>query len=142
MRAKYFHLLVPLFFLFSCENIKQSEAKQRKIDSLQYRLNQLESRIAEGQKFVLAVIYYKQGTYNMTDNKFENVSDYIEYTQIEEHNNGITETEKYKILDNLENELRNRCGLTLHSIIKRECLVFDSYIEASEYKQNLLNKRP
>lgn len=62
------------------------------------------------------------------------ISDIIETTNIDE-------TYNYKLLDNLETKLRNEYTFGIHSISKRECAIFDTYVKASYFRRNLTDRQ-
>lgn len=130
--------IILLLVIVSCRN--NSEVEDLKLQNEQLR-NQLEETKTIDKKFVVAVIYHKRGTYvySSSDNKtgFEGpIKDYVYYSDILETEN-VDETAKYKILDNLEDELRRGYDKSVHSIIRRECNVFNTYVEASKFLRTI-----
>jgi hypothetical protein len=91
-------------------------------------------------KYLVAIIYHKRGAYMIggTDNPKPGfhgpIEDYTWCSEIIETTD-VNETVKYRIIDEVEDEMRNRFRESIHSITKRDCMVFDTYIEASEYRR-------
>ena len=138
---KYFFILLTLIFLQSCKNEKELE--KIKIENQQLK-QQLEDRTVQKTKFLIGIIYNKRGTYTSysTDGKegfSGKINNFVNYTDIIETDN-YDETSKYKILDELESDMRKRYGPTIYSIVNRECKVFDNYISASEYLRDIRDK--
>jgi len=137
--AKYLLIMAIAFAEMHCSSGNIKLESKEKSDS--NTSTSVEKSNANLTKYVFAVIYHKRGRYVSSENKsgFEGpIENYLYYSDIVEATE-VNETAKYKILDKLEDELRNQFGYSVHSITKRECLVFDTYIEASEYRRKIRN---
>ena len=136
---KYLLIILFAFSEIHCSN-KNNTLEENKNGNSSITEKNLEKNQT---KYLFAVIYHKRGTYESGSDKsgfVGAIENYLYYSEIIEATH-VNETVKYKILDNLENELRNKFRLSVYSITKRECLVFDTYIEASEYRRKIRDQR-
>lgn len=131
-------LIFAILFLQSCKKNDEVELLKHQNEILK---KEIESRKVETKKYMVAVIYNKRGNFVINPSNYTSgfegpIKNYINYSDIIETNDA-SETSKYKALDELENKTRRKFTNSIHSITKRECKVFDTYIDASEYLRSI-----
>lgn len=134
-------ILSVILMLFSCKNNSELETLKKENEKLK---EQLETTNNPSTKFLIGIIYNKRGDYVSASSDGKTgftgkISNYVNYTDIIETTE-FNETSKYKILDELENDMRRKYGLTIYSIESRECKIFEDYISASEYLRTIRDK--
>lgn len=152
---KHLILLFSLIILSSCNQGKFEES-QSKVDSLllenynlKNKISHLESILEKRNqpKYVWTVVHHKRGyfvsSYDVDTGKnssgFKGTpQNYIYYSEIETIKD-FDESKKFKLQDELERELRNQFGTSVHSIQKRETFVFESYEKASQHRYKYIN---
>lgn len=129
--------------IFSC-NSGESQNKEDKFDGLFIENERNKGRLQEMEKqlnmtkYVWTVIEHKRGEYTTYSTNGRTgftgpLSNYIFYSdviKVDEYN----QDKDYMLQDNLEKELRNQFGPSVHSIKNRKTFVFDSYKDASMYR--------
>lgn len=123
--------------LISCKD-KEIEALREENERLRIE-NYQQTKTA----YVWTVIECKVGDYIVNDNYgrrgiVDGAQNTLFWSEIEEVRN-FNEDVKYRLQDELEKKCRQRFHVTLHSIIKKETFVFESYVEASQFKDQVLN---
>lgn len=125
---------IALISLTSCRN--------KEIEDLRMENERLRNENFQQTQsvYVWTVIQCKQGNYWTYGNygRLENVKEHMYWSEIELVYN-FNEDVKYQLQDKLENEVRRRLGQNLHSIQNRDTFIFDSYAEASQFKDKVLN---
>lgn len=132
-------LLIGLVLItfFSCKN---KELEELRLENEQLR----NEKFQQSQTvYVWTVIECKVGSYTLDNGYgkegfFNGTTNTLYWSDIEELNN-FNEDIKYQLQDELEKKCRNRYGMALHSIQKKETLTFNSYAEASQFKDSVLN---
>ena len=161
------YLIPVLALLLSCVSKNEFEEIQNINDSLRIEIQSLKNTISDQEldlknsestisylnsdlkkqnqtKFVWTIIEHKRGRYIVSltggdigfEGPIENYIYYSEVIQIEEFN----ENKEYLLQDQLEKNLRQKFGHTVHSIQNRQTFVFDTYKEASEHRYSFINK--
>lgn len=128
---------MALIFLTSCRN--------KEIEDLRMENERLRNEMFQQFQTVYAwtIIECKVGSYTLDNGYgkkgfFNGTDDVLYWSEIEMVNN-FNEDIKYKFQDELENKCRKRYGMALHSIQKKETFTFNSYAEASQFKNKVLN---
>lgn len=127
-------ICIALIALTSCKN--------KELEELKIENERLKNEMFQESQTVYAwtVIHCKQGTYIWSQHyeRLEKVKEHSYWSEIElvyDYN----EDAKYQLQDKLENQIRNKLGQNLHSILNRETFIFDSYAEASQFRNNVIN---
>lgn len=128
---------VTLITLSSCKN---KELEELRLENEQLR----NEKFQQSQTvYVWTVIECKVGNYTLDNGYgkegfFNGTNNTLFWSDIEEVN-VFNEDIKYKFQDELENKCRQRYGRALHSIQKKETFTFNSYTEASQFKDSVIN---
>lgn len=130
--------------LQSCNNSTANESLVRENELLRKQLNEELKEQVTQTKYVWSIIYFKSGsfTWGSADPKGHfkpgSIQDKIFWSDISEVND-FNEDKKYMLLDELEENLRSKYRVNVHSIQKREAHEFNSYKEASEFRNSIVN---
>jgi len=134
-------LLLLLFGLQSC-NTAEIESLQKQNDALIEENRELASQLYRRSqtKYVYSVVYYRSGIISVSSHgsRIINAENHIYFSQIEEII-GYDNSVKYRLQDDLENQLRTFNSSSLESIQNRETFAFNTYEEASQHRYNLVN---
>lgn len=128
---------ILLISLTSCRN-KELEELRTENERLRNEMFQQFQTV-----YTWTIIECKVGTYTLDNGYgkkgfFKGTDNTLYWSDIEEMN-VFNEDVKYHLQDKLEKKCRERYGMALHSIQKRETFTFNSYAEASQFKDNVLN---
>lgn len=88
--------------------------------------------------------YFKSGSFTWGSNdpkghfKPGSIQDKMFWSDIEEIYD-FNEDKEYRLLDELEKNLRSKYRVNVYSIEKRQAHVFNSYKEASEFRNSVVN---
>jgi hypothetical protein len=133
--------ILLLLSVFACNDSKTKE-ENKKLKTEIERLKQ-EKEKKDSPKFVWTVLYCKTATYSRNPlsgkESYSNIKDRIYWSEITEFSN-FNENLKYRLQDELENQIRSNLQEALYSVQDRKTYVFDSYKEASEFKFKKVNQ--
>lgn len=125
--------------------ITLSSCKNKELEELRLENQQLRNeKYRESQTvYVWTTIQCKVGSYTVDNGYgkegfFNGTTNTLYWSDIEQINN-FNEDIKYQLQDELEKKCRNRYGMALHSIQKKETFTFNSYAEASQFKDSVTN---
>ncbi|KAA5531876.1 hypothetical protein [Paenimyroides baculatum] len=125
--------------------ISLNSCKDRELEDLKLENESLKNELFTRNQAVYTwtVIECKIGAYTIDNGYgkkgfFKGTDDVLYWSEIEMFNN-FNEDIKYQLQDQLEKKCRNRYGMELHSIQKKETFAFNSYAEASQFKDSVTN---
>lgn len=131
-----------IILLISIALIALTSCKNKELEELKIENERLKNENTQQFQTVFAwtILICKQGSYVWRDNYegLENVKENTYWSDIDVIYN-FNEDIKYQLQDKLESQVRNKLGLNLHSIQKKETFIFNSYAEASQFRNSIVN---
>ena len=133
MNKKIWLIGILLIFLISC--------KDKEIEALREENNQLRSEMYKQTQtvYVWSVIECKVASSQDFNGKYRGIKDHLYWSEIKEFNY-FDDDIKYRLQDELERDCRhNFAPGFFQSITSKNTFVFNSYAEASQFKDKVVN---